>query len=415
MLLYNSMKHKSEETASGFLAYPPKKGEKQMKRILAALLMLAILLTGLTVTASAASPWKKDGDYWTYTKSNGKLAEDEWIQDGGTWYYFSGTYMVADSVMQINEKWYAFDKSGAMVVNGWYEKKETWEDETWSNWVRAGANGELLKGWQQIGGKWYYFFGTQKLDKDWWAPVMATGMPLAMDEETGEYFSMFDNGKFYGFRPSGEMIVGWGQLGTSADSAWVYANADGSCDVKCWKKIGGKWYYFDDTGWMYRNGPRQTFDKNDKNIYLFNKSGELVENGWYQPTYKDENGQTIKGSWYYGGKDGVIVKGWAKDNGKWYYLDAEYGYMYSDCMVTMSDNKTYAFDKSGAMVIGWYKAEDGTWYCFDENGAMIEEEWVKTGGKWYYLKEGGAMAQDETLTIGKKDYTFGKDGAWVEK
>lgn len=380
--------------------------------------MLAILLTGLTVTASAASPWKKDGDYWTYTKADGKLAENEWIQDGDTWYYFSGTYMVADSIMQINEKWYAFGKSGAMAANSWYEEKESWEDETWSLWYYAGADGELLKGWQLIGGKWYYFIsGMQKLEKEYGyaQPYMMTGMWWDYDEEKGECISWFDNGKFYAFRPSGEMIVGWGQLGTSPDSAWVYANADGSCDAKCWKKIGGKWYYFDDTGWMYRNGPAYTFDKNDKNIYLFNKSGELVENGWYQPTYKDEEGKTIKGGWYYGGKDGVVVKGWAKDNGKWYYLDEVGGWMYSDCMLTMSDNKTYALGKNGAMVTGWYKAEDGAWYYFVENGTRAEEAWVKTGGKWYYLKEYGVMAQDETLIIGGKEYRFDKDGAWIEK
>ena len=47
-----------------------------MKRFLAVFLMLAILLTGLTVTANAASPWAKDAaGKWTYTKADGKLAE----------------------------------------------------------------------------------------------------------------------------------------------------------------------------------------------------------------------------------------------------------------------------------------------------------------------------------------------------
>ena len=391
-----------------------KKGDHiNMKRILAVLLMLAILLCGMTVTASAASPWKIDenGKY-TYTKADGTLATDEWIKDSGFWYYFSGTEMVADEVLKIDDKYYAFGASGAMASNGWFEKKWVYEDSSGSTWYYAGADGALIKGWKLIGGKWYYFYGAQKMDKDW-MPAMATGMSFVWDEGTGDYISIFDNGKFYGFKPSGEMIVGWGQLGKTADSAWVYGNKDGSCDIKCWKKIDGKWYYFDDTGWMYSNGPMMTYDVNDRNFYLFNKSGALVQNGWYRPSWKQEDGTIHWGPWYYGDANGVLKKGWVKDGGKWYYLDDDNYEMYENRLALMSDGKVYGFKATGEMAVGWWQYEDD-WYYFSTSGAMVEKQWVQTGAKWYYLKDGGVMAKSETLTIDGKEYTFGADGAWVK-
>ena len=401
-----------------------------MKRFLAVFLTLAILLTGLTVTASAASPWKKDGDYWTYTKSNGKLAEDEWIQDGGTWYYFSGTYMIADSIMQINKQWYAFNKSGAMVANDWYGMEWTGERSDGKkikgyDWFYAGADGALAKGWKKIGKAWYYF---EEKDTDSYT-----------DPETGETYTwsvspyMYSGGiseikgTWYAFKYSGEMIVGWGQpwidspWNIEPDTDWVYANADGSL-TPGWKSLGGKWYYFwpdwpymaRDTVLPIKNGKIDYESEKPQALYAFNESGDMVEKGWYQSHYYNEDGKKVPGAWYLVA-NGSVVRGWAQDGGKWYYLDEYWGGMYSDCMVTMSDNKTYAFEKSGAMVIGWYKSEGGDWYYFDANGARVEEEWVQDGGKWYYMKEYGVMAKDETLTIGKKDYTFGKDGAWTGK
>jgi glucan-binding YG repeat protein len=385
-----------------------------MKRVLAVFLMMAILLCGLTVTANAASPWKQDAaGKWTYTKADGTLATDEWIKDGGYWYYFVGTEMLADDVMNDNGKYYAFGKSGAMVANGWYELVIE-DDYSW--WVYAGADGALVRGWRQIGGKWYYFRGTQKLDEGAF-PFMETGLRYFWDEEKGDFVPLFDNGVFYAFKQSGEMIVGWGQPYKRADNnsdIWVYGNKDGSLVVKNWKKIDGKWYYFDDTGWMFQNGPRATYDKNDPNMYLFDASGALVQNGWYQVRWRDdENGAIEWGSWYYGDANGVMKKGWIKDGGKWYYLDAEYGYMWSNGLFEMSDGKIYGLKANGEMAVGWWQYED-EWYYFSTSGAMVEKQWVQTAGKWYYLKEGGVMAKSETLTIDGKDYTFGADGAWVK-
>ena len=150
-------------------------------------------------------------------------------------------------------------------------------------------------------------------------------------------------------------------------------------------------------------------------LYAFNKSGAMVENAWYKQEYvwTDEDG--VKHTdylWYYAGKDGALKKGWLKDGGKWYYLDAVDGSMYSDYMFEMSDGKWYGFKPSGEMVVGWYQFDD-IWYYFKADGARAEKEWVKSGSAWYYLKEDGEMAKDEILTIDGKPYKFDANGVWV--
>lgn len=296
-----------------------------MKRFLAVFLMLAILLTGLTVTANAATTgWKKQSDgTWTYTKADGKLATDEWILDGGTWYYFSGTTMVADGIWWVKDKFYAFTKSGAMVANSWY--KETYEDETY--WFYAGADGALVEdGWQLVDKKWYYFWGI--------GMVSDTILPI----EKGE--------------------IVW--------------------------------------------------DATEKTpFYIFDKSGAMVENGWYNL------GDATYPVWAYA-KDGVAAKGWIQDGRNWYYLSKS-GIMWTGWYNDETNKVWYYLDeKSGAMATGWKKIGD-YWYYFKDSGAEVENDWVETNGKWYYLQEGGEMAVNTTITWKGKEYKVGADGAWDGK
>ena len=94
-----------------------------MKRFLAVFLMLAILLTGLTVTANAETGWvKKDGN-WYYYKADGTLLTSDWVQSKGKWYYLGEDgVMYYDGIWEIKDKFYGFDTDGAMAV-GWYSRK----------------------------------------------------------------------------------------------------------------------------------------------------------------------------------------------------------------------------------------------------------------------------------------------------
>ena len=95
-----------------------------MKRYLAALLALVLMLTGLTVIASAET---EEGITW---------------KDG---------------------KYYYVQADGSYFKGGWKEVKETYTyesgyTETWSYWIYANADGTLVcNDWLQYGGKWYAF------------------------------------------------------------------------------------------------------------------------------------------------------------------------------------------------------------------------------------------------------------------
>ena len=96
--------------------------------------------------------WIKSSEgAWYYTDKNG-AAVTGWKQIGKTWYYFgkSGA-MYSDYWLEYPDdstEYYYFDKSGAMVTNKWVED--------YGDWYYQGKDGRSVKGWKQIGGKWYY-------------------------------------------------------------------------------------------------------------------------------------------------------------------------------------------------------------------------------------------------------------------
>ncbi len=113
-----------------------------------------------------------------------------------------------------------------------------------------------------------------------------------------------------------------------------------------WRKIDGKWYYFD----QYNDGIMVTgWEKIDGVWYYFKSSGAMVT-GW----------QKIGGVWYYFKSSGAMVTGWQKIGGKW-----------------------YAFNNSGKMLTGWI-SDSYRWYYCNSSGVM-QTGWLKSGGKWYYL------------------------------
>ncbi|WP_419991922.1 N-acetylmuramoyl-L-alanine amidase family protein, partial [Streptococcus mitis] len=96
--------------------------------------------------------------------------------------------------------------------------------------------------------------------------------------------------------------------------------------VTNWKKIQGKWYYFNKDGHRLSN---TTFDG-----YVFNKDGVMAENGW----------NFINGKWYFASSSGKISQNkWEKIAGSWYYFDKD-GIMLSNTTIN-----SYLLTNSGAM------------------------------------------------------------------
>lgn len=158
--------------------------------------------------------------------------------------------------------------------------------------------------------------------------------------------------------------------------------------VTNWKKIQGKWYYFNKDGHRLSN---TTFDS-----YVFNKDGVMAENGW----------NFIDGKWYFANSSGKISQNkWEKIAGSWYYFDKD-GIMLSN---TTFDN--YLLTKSGAMATnGWAKI-DQNWYYVTSSGKISQNKWEKINGIWYYFDKTGIMFSNQW----QGNYYLKSSGAMAEK
>ncbi len=113
--------------------------------------------------------------------------------------------------------------------------------------------GNLVTGWKQINGKWYYFSPTPAQNKE--KGYMLTGW-------FGDYY-FYGNGtmatgfidlngaKYYLDPTSGVRKTGWQKI----QGSWYYFAKAGEAQyvglmTTGWKKIGGAWYYFDSYGKM---------------------------------------------------------------------------------------------------------------------------------------------------------------------
>lgn len=105
---------------------------------------------------------------------------------------------------------------------------------------------------------------------------------------------------------------------------------------------------------------------------------------------------------------------WVFSSGKWWYCYGDGSYPAGRrCEI---DGKTYAFDKDGWMVTGWYQ-EGADWFCFETDGSM-KTGWLQEKGVWYYLNPSdGVMYADGNYEIDGKTYLFNISGAmktgWV--
>ena len=173
----------------------------------------------------------------------------------------------------------------------------------------------------------------------------------------------------YVFNKDGVMAEnGWNFI----NGKWYFASSSGKISQNKWEKIGGAWYYFDKDGIMLSN---TTFDN-----YLLTKSGAMATNGWAK----------IDQNWYYATSSGKISQDkWEKVNGSWYYFDKK------GIMLSSTTFKGYLFNNSGAMAENsWVKIKD-TWFYANASGKFVQNKWEKISGSWYSFAQDGAMLADK--------------------
>ena len=157
--------------------------------------------------------------------------------------------------------------------------------------------------------------------------------------------------------------------------------------VTNWKKIQGKWYYFNNDGNRLSN---TTFDG-----YVFNKDGVMAENGW----------NFIDGKWYFANSSGKISQNkWEKINDSWYYFDKD-GIMLSNTTIN-----SYLLTNSGAMAENKWVLIDKHWYFANSSGKISQNKWEKINDSWYYFDKDGIMLSNTTIN----SYLLTNSGAMAE-
>ena len=177
-------------------------------------------------------------------------------------------------------------------------------------------------------------------------------------------------------------------------NGWWYEDASGWYPKNCWQKIDGKWYYFNEKGYMeadaYRNG------------YYLTASGawdgKSAATGWK----KNQIG------WWYATTGGSCLKsGWKQINGSWYYFKAN-GYAAQNEWVKgyywLGSNCIWTYKPKGS----WHKNRNGWWFG-DTKGWYAKNQWQKIDNKWYYFDAKGYIVTG-TRKIGNKTYQFNASG-----
>ena len=298
-----------------------------------------------------------------------------------------------------------------------------WQGNYDEGWRYYTSENEYVKeDWKKIDGNWYFFQDSGLAVIDKWAYV---------------------DGKLYHFDSKGVMEsnkwISCGEHKVYGDDEdyhkeydnlldWRYVGADGAAYTG-WKKIGGKWYFFDDGRYDYGNESAKKyalmwygfFSDTDGSMYSFDSKGQMRSDCWYQGVYKD---------WFYFGSDGRAYDGWHKINGNWYFFTSDEWsshFMWRGVYDNQGNGgDIYVLDDNGIMQTGWYGVKiyyddeetgepvwTGTcrWYYAKSNGLCCQCEWLNYKGKWYYFDNWGVMVSRVTgYYIDGKTYDFDSEG-----
>ena len=195
-----------------------------------------------------------------YLKSDGKMAEKEWVYDSyyGSWFYLKeGGAYVSSQWYKVDGSWYYFKSGGYMARNTWQgsyylksngamAESEWIYDSNYKSWYYLKSNGVYSRSeWQ---GSYYLKSDGKMADKEW-----------IYDSNYGSWFYLKEGG--------------------------AYVNSQ-------WYKVDGLWYYFKLGGYMARNTWQGS--------YYLKSSGAMAVNEWiYDSNYK---------AWYYLKSDGSYAR-----------------------------------------------------------------------------------------------------------
>lgn len=332
--------------------------------------------SGAWIQGCVKPGWIASGGRWWYRHKDGGYTASNWELIDGHWYYFDGAGWMTTGWQLVGGTWYYMDGSGVMQT-GWLEQGGTK--------YYLSSSGVMLTGWQIIDSKWYYFNVSGVMEKDTWI---------------GDYY-VDEKGVWDTSKVKPQWIL--------SGNRWWYRHGDGSYTKSDWEKIDGKYYYFDNAGWMVTG-----WQLIEGKWYYMDGSGVKVTNAWIGNYYVDDSGIMATDTWvgnYYVDENGVWVPGKQKDVG-WIQSGEKWWYRHSDGSYTVSNwekinGQWYYFDSAGWMVTGWIVLGD-SWYYMEASGAM-HKGWLEEGGNKYYLNpEANSSGAEGVMLTGYQKI----DGEW---
>ena len=177
-----------------------------------------------------------------YLKSDGRMAEKEWVYDKNynSWFFIKEGGSYANSEwMKLGGSWYYFKRGGYMSTNTWLDsyylksdgkmaEKEWIYDKNYNSWFFIKEGGSYANSeWMKLGGSWYYFKRGGYMSTNTWLGSYY----LKSDGKMAEKEWVYD--KNY--------------------NSWFFIKEGGSYANNEWMKLGGSWYYFKRGGYMAVN------------------------------------------------------------------------------------------------------------------------------------------------------------------
>lgn len=269
-------------------------------------------------TGAQKTGWRTVNDIRYYYDPETGEAVSGWISYADRRYFTDTQYEKQTGEVTISGTRYLLDNEYGYQHTGFCH----FSDQTISYY---NADGENLKGWQDIEKNKYYFDSNGIMQTGW---ITMSGNKYHFTSsgvlQTG--WQNIDNERYY-FDSAGVMQTGFQKMGTLT----YYLDNNGKMATE-WQTINNKKYYFNKKGVMQTG-----LIAIGSNQYYFNSNG-IMQTGW----------QSLGNNKYYFNNDGIMQTGW----------------------LTLNSNQ-YHFNSSGIMQTGW-QTISGKLYYFQNDGTMLK-------------------------------------------
>lgn len=213
---------------------------------------------------------------------------------------FAGWIKINDQYKYLNEQ------TGQYVRSKWIQ--------TNVGFYFLNAEGNMCKGWYQIGNDYYYFSENG---------ILQSG------------FVTTDGNTYYLSANDGKMIHGWIEVDTDGVIDYYYFNDNGTMAVG-WLQMNDGWHYFNE--------------------------GKAVVNTWIK----------IQSYWYRFNDKGIMQTGWCFLNNEYYYLNPQNGRMETGFVQDNAGNSYYLKPEDGTLAINETIMINGIMFTFDNKGQLIK-------------------------------------------